>query len=105
VIQEGQPPLEGLIEGLKFGVAFFFVKGLLFGMTEGLLAALWYGGLDLIQHYTLSLILWRTGDIPRTYPRFLDYASDHIFLRKVGGGYIFVHRLLMEHFATLESGG
>jgi hypothetical protein len=103
VIQNGRPPLNGLIEGLKFGVTFFFVKGLLFGMTEGLLAGLWYGGLDLIQHYTLSLILWRNGHIPRRYPSFLNYASDRIFLRRVGGGYIFVHRLLMEHFATLNS--
>ncbi|MDJ0904037.1 MAG: hypothetical protein QNJ55_35140 [Xenococcus sp. MO_188.B8] len=33
------------------------------------------------------------------YARFLDYASDRIFLQKVGGGYIFIHRLLLEHFA------
>jgi type I restriction-modification system DNA methylase subunit len=26
---------------------------------------------------------------------------DRIFLRRVGGGYIFVHRLLMEHFAAM----
>jgi hypothetical protein len=26
-----------------------------------------------------------------------------IFLREVGGGYIFVHRLLMEHFAALSA--
>jgi hypothetical protein len=25
----------------------------------------------------------------------------HHFLRRVGGGYIFVHRLLMEHFAEM----
>mgnify|MGYP001266172194 CR=1 FL=1 len=30
---------------------------------------------------------------------FLDHCVDLIFLRRVGGGYIFVHRLLMEHFA------
>lgn len=24
-----------------------------------------------------------------------------IFLRRVGGGYIFIHRLLMEHFAEM----
>ena len=32
----------------------------------------------------------------------LDYAADRIFLQKVGGGYIFIHRLLLEHFAALE---
>ena len=29
------------------------------------------------------------------------YAADRIFLRKVGGGHIFTHRMLMEYFATL----
>jgi hypothetical protein len=29
--------------------------------------------------------------------------SRRVFLRKVGGGYIFVHRLLMEHFASLSA--
>jgi len=33
----------------------------------------------------------------------LDYAADRIFLRKVGGGYIFIHRMLMEYFAALET--
>jgi hypothetical protein len=31
---------------------------------------------------------------------FLDYAAERIFLRKVGGGYIFIHRLLQEYFAA-----
>jgi hypothetical protein len=26
-----------------------------------------------------------------------DYAADRIFLRKVGGGYIFIHRMLMDN--------
>jgi hypothetical protein len=34
---------------------------------------------------------------------FLDHHVDSIFLRRVGGGYIFVHRLLMEHFAEMYS--
>jgi len=32
-----------------------------------------------------------------------QWFAERIFLRKVGGGYIFVHRLLMEHFAGMES--
>ena len=42
------------------------------------------------------------------YIRFLDYATERIFLRKVGGGYIFIHRLLQDYFAELwerEYGG
>ena len=30
-----------------------------------------------------------------------DYATERVFLRKVGGGYIFIHRTLMEHFASM----
>jgi hypothetical protein len=40
-------------------------------------------------------------NVPWNYIRFLDYAAERVFLRKVGGGYIFTHRLLMEYFATL----
>jgi hypothetical protein len=34
----------------------------------------------------------------------LDHAAERVLLYKVGGGYVFVHRLLMEHFAALDSG-
>ena len=59
--------------------------------------------LTFLQHLLLRFILWRKGYIPRDYARFLDYAAEHIFLRKVGGGYIFIHRMLMEYFASLET--
>ncbi len=59
------------------------------------------GGLSCLRHSVLRLLLWRAGSIPWNYPRFLDFAAEHILLRKVGGGYIFVHRLLLEYFASL----
>jgi hypothetical protein len=31
----------------------------------------------------------------------LDFATERILLRKVGGGYIFVHRLLLDYFSSL----
>ena len=37
------------------------------------------------------------------YDRVLDYAAERIFARKVGGGYIFIHRLPLEHFAKIAS--
>ncbi len=51
--------------------------------------------------YSLKFLLFRNGFIPENYSRFLDHCVDLIFLRRVGGGYIFVHRLLMEHFAEM----
>ena len=61
------------------------------------------GGFACIQHFVLRIVLYRSGKIPWNYARFLDYATERIFLQKVGGGYIFIHRLLLDHFASLES--
>lgn len=82
-----------LILGLILG-SFF---GLLFGLIAGLI-----GGGDVVaKHFILRFFLWWNGQIPWNYARFLGYATSLIFLRKVGGGYIFVHRLVMEHFTNL----
>ncbi|NOQ33331.1 MAG: NACHT domain-containing protein [Methanosarcinales archaeon] len=78
-------------------VVFVFVL-----FATGLPAGLHLGGRACIQHYVLRIMLRLNGSAPLNYVRFLDYAAGRIFLRKVGGGYIFVHRLLLEYFASLE---
>lgn len=93
----------GLLLGMRAGLSDGLSEGLFFWLVFGLLGALWYGGLDIIQHYTLRLILIFQGHTPRNYARFLDYAVDRIFLQKVGGGYRFIHRLLLEHFADMDA--
>jgi hypothetical protein len=30
------------------------------------------------------------------------YTTDCLFMQKGGGGYIFVHRMLLEHFAQMK---
>jgi hypothetical protein len=58
------------------------------------------GGKEVIRHFSLRFVLWRTGALPWRLARFLDHASVELqILQKAGGGYIFVHRLLLEHFA------
>ncbi|MGK7899224.1 MAG: NACHT domain-containing protein [Xenococcus sp. (in: cyanobacteria)] len=57
------------------------------------------GGLPAIQHFSLHVVIWFSGYIPWNYARFLDYATNRLFLQRVGGGYRFIHRLLQEHFA------
>jgi len=105
----------GLISGMGFGlsVGLFYglVPGLLsgldfgwfLGLVNGLFSGLRYGGIAFIQHIILRLLLWFDGAIPLNYPRFLDYAAERILLRKVGGGYIFIHRLLLDYFASLDT--
>lgn len=71
------------------------ILGLLFGVAAG-------GGEACIKHFILRVILYYNGYIPWNYAHFLNYATERIFLQKVGGGYIFVHRSLLEHFAQLD---
>jgi eukaryotic-like serine/threonine-protein kinase len=84
---------------------FFWIGGvlpsaLLSLVLVGMIGALALGGYAVLSHIALRLVLWRCGAMPLDYVRFLDYAAERVFLRKVGGGYIFVHRLLLEHFAS-----
>ncbi len=86
------------IEGLILGL----FTGLIFAPFVGLLVGLFFGGIACIKHVSLRLFLWRMRCVPWNYSRFLDYATERILLRKVGGGYIFVHRLLLDYLASLE---
>ncbi len=74
-----------------------------FGLVVGLVSGLQSGGIACLQHLLLRLLLWRTRFLPWNYARFLDYTAERILLRKVGGGYIFVHRLLLEYFAPPDT--
>jgi hypothetical protein len=91
----------GLISSQNEKTIFISFEG---GLTLGLLSGMASGGYAVIQHYVLRFLLWREGFAPLRYVRFLDYAAELLFLRKVGGGYIFVHRMIMEHFAAMEDG-
>ena len=64
--------------------------------------ALVHGGYAGLSHGALRLILWRQGAMPLRYVDFLNYTSECIFTRRVGGGYMFIHRLVQEHFARHE---
>ena len=83
--------------------------GLIYGLLIGLFGGL-VGGNEIISpnvvvipHYALRLVIAFNNYLPFRLIPFLDYCVDRIFLRKVGGGYIFIHRLLMEHFAAMET--
>jgi hypothetical protein len=91
----------GLICGLVLGLIFSPITGAVAALAFAIGGGLTYGGDVVIYHYTLRFFLWNNGCIPWDYIGFLDHCVDLIFLRRVGGGYIFVHRLLMEHFAAM----
>jgi serine/threonine protein kinase/DNA polymerase III delta prime subunit len=88
-----------LIPGLILNntkASFWAASGLAFGIATG-------GGEAVVKHAMLRLILFSNGLVPWHYSRFLDHATARIFLQKVGGGYIFIHRLLLEYFASITT--
>jgi hypothetical protein len=70
-------------------------------MIAGLIVGLNRGGSAVIKHYALRLLLWLNGHTPFKFIKCLDHCAKLIFLKKVGGGYIFIHRMLLEYSADL----
>jgi hypothetical protein len=93
----------GLVKKLSGGQFVWLPITLVFGLAFGLIGGLIQGGKASIFHYTLRTSLARTGRLPWRLVPFLDHCVERIFLRRVGGGYIFVHRLLQEHFTSLTT--
>jgi hypothetical protein len=98
----------GLVVMLLSGLGGIFLTtltgGLIIGLSVGLLAGLFNGGLACLRHAILRILLWHSGAIPWNYQHFLDTAAERILLRKVGGGYIFLHRLLLDHLTNELAG-
>jgi hypothetical protein len=61
----------------------------------------WFGGLAWCQHWALRFMLWRRGWLPWRLVPWLEEMAARGLLRRVGGGYIFIHRSLLEYFAAL----
>jgi hypothetical protein len=60
------------------------------------------GGLAWWRHWVLRFLLWRSGTLPWRVVPLLDEAAQRILLRKVGGGYRFIHDLFRDYLATLD---
>lgn len=95
-----QVPASDLFIGLP---AIGFAIGLLYGP---LLGVIFGGGLAVIQHYSVRRYLARNGGAPFKWPwqdhkltLFLDEMSDRFLLYRIGGGWVFTHRYLLEYFA------
>ncbi len=57
--------------------------------------------IDLIKYVVLKTVIKIFNIFPFDIENFLNYATKNIILRQVGSGYIFIHRLLLEHFANM----
>jgi hypothetical protein len=96
--------MSGLISGLAFylgGVAGWLSLGagfaIIFTIGIGFEFWLFYGGVPYIEHHLIRRTLQYEDYMPRSLA-FFEYGVERILLQRVGGGYIFIHRLLLEHF-------
>jgi serine/threonine protein kinase len=100
--------IPGLSYGLKlelvFGPSEMLNYGFGLGVYGALLIFLLTGGLAVLRHFSIRLLLWRSHTFPWQAPQFLDDATARFLLRRVGGGYSFTHRLLLDHLADGEGG-
>ena len=100
----------GLVVGLVYGLVVWLVYGPVVGLVYGLVVGLFgglYAGLcaglgAAMSHYTLRFWLWRMHYFPWKAVPFLEDATTRILLQRVGGGYRFVHRLILDYFADLR---
>lgn len=92
---------------MSLTTAFFWTGpfGALVGVLVAWIAAALYGMGSVLNHLWLRFWLVQLGHMPWAYSDFLDEAAGRAILHKVGGGYIFIHRLLQEYFAGLDSPG
>jgi hypothetical protein len=71
--------------------------------TTAVLALFWLGlgGLDIWRHGVLRGLLALNQSLPLRAISLLDEERSLVFVRRVGGGYTFIHRMLLEYFASL----
>ena len=123
-VEEKNRPNQGIWQSFRYGILgtligfiFAIITGLpgafILGWQTSLIISIFvgtiaglgygfvYGGSAFLKHVVLRILLMKSGNIPFNYARFLDYATNLVLLRKVGGGYIFIHRMLLEYFAGL----
>jgi hypothetical protein len=108
-----------LVVGVPYAIVNLFVNAVWLGvwpdawdwLSVGLGASLLMGiiagfvpGAACIQHFALRFVLWCYGLAPWRYARFLNDATERMFLQRIGGRYRFIHVLLRDHFAAMPLG-
>lgn len=111
-IEQSTVPNQGIKQSISNGIilaiigsvllsSVFPIFGLpsLIGMVLGLLLGL-FALEAALKHLVLRVVLCVGRWSPWNYTNFLNYSVNSVLLQRIGGGYIFVHRSLLEHFAS-----
>lgn len=100
----------GLISSIPVGGAILFsyvifaqnlssIKfGIISGFSCGIAFLLFFGGLSVIQHFTVRILFHIETSFPLKVGTFFQRMTDLIFFRRTGGHFIFVHRELRDFY-------
>ncbi|MEE9385146.1 MAG: protein kinase [Nannocystaceae bacterium] len=94
----------GLFALLLFSLPYGFVYGSFVALTVGFVAAMWFGGTQVLHHWALRAILRIEGTLPLRLQSMLDTSTSAGLLHRVGTGYVLPHRGLRSLLATIEPG-
>ncbi|MDX2136919.1 MAG: SUMF1/EgtB/PvdO family nonheme iron enzyme [Chloroflexota bacterium] len=96
-------PLALLLSGAAFGTLGVVLNiGPLLGVATAMTYAVLFNGLTLLQTPFLKLRIRQNDVLPLRIERFLEQMAERQILRRMGGGYIFIHRYLLENYAGLD---
>ncbi len=59
------------------------------------------GGFAAVQHFVLRFALWRHRSTPCGMCTSWTMRRSAFCVRRIGGGYTFLHKLLLDYFADL----
>ncbi|MEB3212938.1 MAG: hypothetical protein VKL39_16410, partial [Leptolyngbyaceae bacterium] len=86
-----------VVDALLTAFPQFFLPGIFVALIFGFAAG---GGLPVVQHYCLRFVLTYHHIAPWDLPQFLNYCVERRLLQRVGGRYRFLHRELLDYFAS-----
>jgi len=90
---------QGLIPLLLFGWSSPLEFTLITSSVAAGVGAMLFGGATLIKYAILRLLLYFESGLLLNLAPFLDNISKVSLMRRIGGGYIFFHRLLQDYFS------
>lgn len=105
VVTLATPILAGLLVAWWSTIANGFRFAAVLAVGAAMLTLVWLGGYAMVEQAMVRRALRRLDLAPLPLAPFLDYATQRLFLRQVGDGYLFVHLSLLEFFAELWSLG
>jgi DNA polymerase III delta prime subunit len=88
-----------LVGGILGGVIGDLAAALIVGLHVGLKL----GGSTYVRHKLVRRRMRKAGLLPNDLLSFLSFAEERLLIRRAGSGYLFIHQLLLEHFAEGDS--